>query len=237
MLTEEFKGFPYCGINMHEIIYFSSPGRAESSRLCLELSGISWKNTIVSWEEYMELKQQDELPWGLLPIIRTSQGTVAESAALLRYTGALAGLEPEDLFLRAKVDETLDLMRGGWGVFTPTFSIDKIEEKISARQKLFEEGEPMDMAMKQLSKMCSESKLGWIAGTQSMSIADVKAFTDTFMLFSGQFDGLDPSIIRKYPELLIFHEKISNIPEIKLYYSDIEDRKEHWVFQPGAFNN
>jgi hypothetical protein len=35
---------------MHEVIYFESPGYAEPTRLCLELSGQPWKNTVVDWK-------------------------------------------------------------------------------------------------------------------------------------------------------------------------------------------
>ena len=37
---------------MHEIIYFASPGFAESSRFCLEISGVEWKNTVVDWHVF-----------------------------------------------------------------------------------------------------------------------------------------------------------------------------------------
>lgn len=224
-------------MGMHEIIYFDSPGLAESSRLCLELSGISWKDTIVDNEAYLKLKNDGVLPYGLLPIIRTSQGIIAESAALLRYTGALAGLEPEDLFMRAKVDEILDVMRGWWEAFTPTFYIEDIEEKIISRRNLFEEGGKLDLGMNKLSSLYQNSASGWIANTEYMSIADIKSFTDVFMLFSGQFDGLDKSIILKYPFLISFHNKMSNVPEIKSYYSDMKDSNKHWVYLPKSFDN
>ena len=42
---------------MHEVIYFEAPGYAEPTRLCLELSGKPWKNTIVDWDGYQKLKE------------------------------------------------------------------------------------------------------------------------------------------------------------------------------------
>ena len=53
---------------MHEIVYFNTPGFAEVSRFCLEMSGLQWKNTIVDWDGYLKMKEQGELPWGFLPI-------------------------------------------------------------------------------------------------------------------------------------------------------------------------
>tara|TARA_B100000767_G_scaffold273379_1_gene303305 strand:+ start:3907 stop:4590 length:684 start_codon:yes stop_codon:yes gene_type:complete len=218
---------------MHEVIYFDTPGFAEVSRFCLGMSGLEWKNTIVDWDGYLELKNKGELPWGFLPIIRTPEGTIAESNALLRYTGALAGLEPKDLYTRAKVDELVEVINGWRTAFTPTFSIEDLDEKIAAREALFVEGGKMDLAMKAISEVFEQSTTGWLANTESMSIADVKGFIDTFMLFSGQFDGITAGMLANYPSLIAFHEKMSNEPLVKNYYKDANE--ERWVFRPNAF--
>lgn len=220
---------------MHEVIYFDTPGFAEVSRFCLGISGLEWKNTVVDWDGYIELKNQGELPWGFLPIIRTPEGTIAESNALLRYTGALAGLEPKDLYTRAKVDELVEVINGWRGAFTPTFSIEDLDEKIAARQALFAEDGKMDRALKAISKVFEQSSTGWLASTESMSIADVKGFMDTFMMFSGQFDGITADMLANYPSLLAFHEKMSNEPLVKNYYENTDEAR--WVFLPGAFSD
>ena len=181
------------------------------------------------------MKNKGELPWGYLPIIRTPQGIVAESNALLRYTGALAGLEPKDLYTRAKVDELVEVINGWRTYFTPTFSIEDLDEKIVARQALFAEGGKMDLAMKAISEIFEQSSTGWLANTESMSIADVKGFIDTFMLFSGEFDGITTDMLAKYPSLLAFHEKMSNNPLVKNYYQDADEAR--WVFLPNAFED
>ena len=103
---------------MHELIYFESPGYAEPTRLCLELSGLPWKNTTVEWDGYQELKNNGELPWGYLPVLKTPSGTIAESGALMRYAASIAGLEPEDLYMRGKVDEIIELING-WRCILP----------------------------------------------------------------------------------------------------------------------
>ena len=220
---------------MHEVVYFDSPGFAEVSRFCLDISGLEWKNTVVDWDGYLELKNKGELPWGYLPIIRTPQGTIAESNALLRYTGALAGMEPKDLYVRAKVDELVEVINGWRSAFIPTFSIDDLDEKIAARQALFAEGGKMDQAMRAMSKIFEQSTTGWLANTESMSIADVKGFMDTFMMFSGQFDGITADMLAHYPSLLAFHEKMSNEPLVKNYYEDANEAR--WVFRPNAFED
>ncbi|MCH1540724.1 MAG: glutathione S-transferase [Candidatus Poseidonia sp.] len=220
---------------MHEVVYFDSPGFAEVSRFCLELSGLEWKNTVVNWDGYLQLKETGELPWGLLPIIRSPKGIIAESNALLRYTGALAGIEPTDIYMRAKVDELVEVINGWRGHFTPTFAIDDLDDKIAARQAMFADGGSMNKALKAISSVFENSTTGWLAGTESMTIADVKAFMDTFMMFSGQFDGITADMLANYPSLLAFHEKMSNEPRVKAYYSNADEKR--WVFRPGAFES
>ncbi len=220
---------------MHELIYFESPGYAEPTRLCLELSGLPWKNTTVEWDGYQELKNNGELPWGYLPVLKTPSGTIAESGALMRYAASIAGLEPEDLYMRGKVDEIIELING-WRVhFTPTFYIEDIDEKAAARKALFAEGGKIDLGLKDLESLIASSTTGWVANTENISLADVKAFLNIFMMFSGQFDGIDASMIQPYPALLEYHNHVANEPRIKSYYD--KDDELRWVFKPGAFDN
>ncbi len=219
---------------MHELIYFNSPGYAEPTRFCLEISELPWKNTTVDWEGYQALKQSGELPWGFLPVLKTPQGTIAESNALMRYAAAVAGLEPEDLFVRGKVDEIIELIQGWRTDFTPTFRIEDLEERIAARKALFVEGTKLDLGLKDLESLYNKSTTGWLADTEDMTLADVKAFLNIFMMFSGQFDGIDVAMAQAYPTLLKYHEKVANDPRVKAYY-DRED-EYRWVFKPGAFD-
>ncbi|MEJ6563439.1 MAG: glutathione S-transferase family protein [Euryarchaeota archaeon] len=218
---------------MHELIYFDSPGYAEPIRFCLEISQVPWKNTTVDWDGYLALKNNDELPWGFLPILKTPQGTLAESNALVRYAAAVAGLEPEDLFVRGKVDELIELMNGWRADFTPTFYIDDLDEKIAARKALFAEDGKVHLGLLDLEKIYTSSATGWLAGTEDMTLADVKAFMNVFMMFSGQFDGIDATMLQSYPGLLEFHDFVANDERVKAYY-DYEDELR-WVYRPGAF--
>ena len=67
-----------------------------------------------------------------------------------------------------------------------------------------------------------------------MTLADVKAFLNTFMMFSGQFDGIDAGMVQAYPVLLKYHDFVANDPRVKAYY-DREDEMR-WVYKPGAFS-
>ena len=119
--------------------------------------------------------------------------------------------------------------------FIPTFAIEDLDEKIAARELMFVEGGKMDTSLKAISKIFEQSNTGWLANTEDMTIADIKGFMDTFMMFSGQFDGVVPKMLLHYPVLLKFHEKMSNDERVKNYY-DNED-ESRWVFRPGAFDD
>jgi hypothetical protein len=147
----------------------------------------------------------------------------------------LAGLDSDDLYTQGKINEIIDVIDGWRTSFTPTFSIDDLDEKIAARKALFEPGAKIDAGLKDIETLFGNSATGWIAGTKDVSLADVKAFLNTFMMFSGQFDGIEKAMIQPYPLLLEYHQKMANHPVIKAYY-DRED-EYRWVFKPDAFSS
>jgi hypothetical protein len=69
-----------------------------------------------------------------------------------------------------------------------------------------------------------------------MSIADLKLFTGLFGLFSGNYDGIDASVISEYPGLIGYHEKVATEPRIKAHYADVKAEDIRWTFLPGAFD-
>ena len=88
-----------------------------------------------------------------------------------------------------------------------------------------------------LERKISQSKTGWAADTDDMSIADLKLFTELFALFSGNYDGIEASVICDYPQLLKYHEKVANEPRIRAHYAAVSPDDIRWTFLPGAFAN
>ena len=70
---------------MNRLVYFAVPGRAEACRIALSLSGIEWEDIEVNGVEFNKMKTEGKLPWGMLPVLQTPKGTIAESSAILRY--------------------------------------------------------------------------------------------------------------------------------------------------------
>ena len=183
------------------------------------------------------MKENGELPWNMLPVLQTDNGTIAESSAILRYAGKYAGLVPEDPYHAAKVDEFIDGMGPLARGLDTTWGIEDYDERINLRQQLFEPGGICANSLQMYDEKLGDSKSGWAADTENMSIADLKLFTEVFALFSGNYDGIEKSVIMGYPNLLKYHDRVSNDSRIKQHYSKISPEDIRWTFLPGAFEN
>ena len=221
---------------MLRLVYFPTPGRAEAIRIALSLSGEEWEDVTVDGVEYSKMRDNGDLPWDMLPILQTPEGTIAESSSILRFVGHLSGFIPEKPFQRAKADEFIDAMGPLSKALDSTFGISDLDERIRIRKEVFGPEGDGTKNLVLLEKKISESKTGWAAGTDQISIADLKLFTGLFGLFSGNYDGMDASIISKYPGLIKYHDKVANEPRIRQYYEKVDSEDIRWTFLPGAFN-
>lgn len=221
---------------MLRLVYFPTPGRAEAIRIALSLSGEEWEDVTVDGVEYSKMRDNGDLPWDMLPILQTPEGTIAESSSILRFVGHLSGFIPEKPFQIAKADEFIDAMGPLSKALDSTFGISDVDERIRIRKEVFGPEGDGTKNLVLLEKKIGVSKTGWAAGTDEISIADLKLFTGLFGLFSGNYDGMDASIISKYPGLIKYHDKVANEPRIKQYYEKVDSKDIRWTFLPGAFN-
>ena len=219
----------------YQLYYFPIPGRAEGVRVALSLTDLIWKDNEIMGEKFAQMKKDGQLPWGMVPILQTPFGTLAESTAILRYIGDIAGLTPSDPFQAAKVDEFLDGMEPFSRVLSGTFSMDDVDERTKARQAVFNEDGEGTKSLKLLQTKIAESTTGWVANTDHLSIADIRVFCGVFGLFSGNYDGLDKSILAGYPGLLEYHDRVANEPRIAEHYAKIAEGSLRWTYQPNAF--
>lgn len=221
---------------MLRLVYFPSPGRAEAIRVALSLSGSEWEDVAIDGARFRAMKERGELPWGMVPVLQTPDGTIAESSAILRFAGRLAGLVPEDSYQCAKADEFIDGMEPLSKALDSTFGISSVDERIRLRKEVFGPSGKGTRNLILLEGKVAESETGWAAGTDEMSIADLKLFTGLFGLFSGNYDGIDASVISEYPGLIGYHEKVATEPRIKAHYADVKAEDIRWTFLPGAFD-
>ena len=122
------------------------------------------------------------------------------------------------------------------GLLDDTYRISDVEERIQIRKKLFSPDGRGTRSLAMLERKISESTTGWAAGTDEMSIADLKLFVELFGLFSGNYDGLDSSMISGYTNLLNYHQKVANEPRIMGHYAGIDPDGIRWTYLPNAFD-
>ena len=221
---------------MNRLVYFPVPGRAEASRVALALSNVEWEDIEVDGEKFAMMRSNGELPWDMLPVLQTSNGTIAESSAILRFAGQYSGLVPSDSYQAAKADEFIDGMGPLARALDTTFGISDVNERVQLRKALFESEGEGTKNLQMYEKKIGESPTGWAAGTDEMSIADLKLFTELFALFSGNYDGIEVPVIKSYPNLLKYHSKVANEKRIKEHYSRVSKDDIRWTFLPGAFD-
>ena len=221
----------------YQLFYWPIPGRAEAARVALSLANLDWEDVLLDSELYASMKNNGELPWGMVPLLKTPEGGLAESIAILRYVGHMCNLTPESAFMAAKVDEFIDGISPHFSILEGTFGIDDINERTKAREALFLPDAKGTKGLKLLEKKIQESPTSWIAGTKEMSIADLMVFTYTFGLFSGNFDGVYASVLSDYQVLLEYHDVMANEPRIKAHYAELSAGSLCWTYQPGAFTN
>ena len=219
----------------YQLFYWPIPGRAEATRVALSLANLSWEDVPLDREQYSRMRYDDVLPWGMVPLLRTPDGDLAESVAMLRYVGHQCGLMPDRPFMAAKVDEFIDGISPYLSILDGTFDLPDVEARTQARKALFLPGGKGTVGLRMLEKKLLESTTSWIAGTKNMSIADLMVFTYAFGLFSGNFDGIQSSVLSDYPALLAYHDHMANEPRILAHYANLPEGSLRWTYQPGAF--
>ena len=220
----------------YQLFYWPIPGRAEASRVALSLANMDWEDVPLNGELFASMKRNGDLPWGMVPLLKTPEGGLAESVAILRYLGHRCNLIPGNAFMAGKVDEFIDGISPHFSMLEGTFGIDDIEERTKAREALFLPDAKGTNGLKLLEKKIQESQTSWIAGTEEMSIADLMVFTYAFGLFSGNFDGVSASVLVDYPVLLDYHDVVANDPRIQDHYAELPEGSLRWTYQPGAFS-
>ena len=88
-----------------------------------------------------------------------------------------------------------------FSILEGTFGIEDVEKSQSKRGTI-SSGSKRATYYETTRKRLIESSTQWIAGTDEMSIADLMVFTYAFGLFSGNFDGVNASVLSDYPTLL-----------------------------------
>lgn len=177
-----------------KITYFHAKGRAEASRLALAIGGINFEDERIKGEEFGKRKAAGDLLFGSLPMMTVDGKQYAQSDAMLRYCGSIAGLYPKDPIDALKVDMVVG------GLEDATIAIFKDSSK-EARTKFVEEG--IDRYFAPIEKLYSETKTTgpYLLGDK-MTIADLKLYVSSETLKAGFINHVPTDVLQKFDHLM-----------------------------------
>lgn len=117
------------------LTYFDAKGVAQVTRLAFQWAGIAFKDRRVSGAEWLELKAST--PFGQLPMLELNGAQrFAQSHAIARYVGKLAGLVPDAPEECLGVDALLDSVKDVHAKLGPTYSEPDEAKKKSMREHI-----------------------------------------------------------------------------------------------------
>jgi glutathione S-transferase len=209
---------------MHTIVnlrlhYFPFPGRAGAIRDTLHIGGVAFEDVHIPPEKFHELKATDELPFGALPVleVETAAGKmrVAQSNAILRFAGRLAGLYPMDDAVQAlKVDEALDLGEEINDLLGPSLHEQDTERKMAMRKVLAEETLPRWLGYFE-RLLVANGGTGFIVG-DSLSVADLKLYWICDFLTNGSLDGIPTTLLDNFKTVIDWYKNIAAVRKSRL---------------------
>lgn len=198
-----------------KLTYFDfDGGRGETPRLALSIGGVPFEDHRLKPGEWPTLKPST--PYGGLPVLEVDGQTLAQSGAVARYVGRLAGLYPEDALQAAFCDEILDAVEEIGGKFGPSMSVKDEAEKKRLREELTEG--PLTRYLKALAQRL-EARGGSFFADGRLTVADLRFFVWMRHLRSGRLDYVPTDLAERIAPALVSHfERVQNDAGVKAYY-------------------
>jgi glutathione S-transferase len=189
-------------------------GRGEPARIALSIGGVVFEDDRVPLAEWE--RRKPDTPFGALPLLEVDGQIVAQSNAINRYVGKLAGLYPSDPWEAALCDEIMEAVEDIICELVATFGLPE-EQKKTQRQALAEGALPFYLIRLQRRL---EAHGGQYFVADRLSVADLKVFALMQNLKSGVLDHLPTDIPDHVaPKLIEHYERVKNDPGVKAYYA------------------
>jgi prostaglandin-H2 D-isomerase / glutathione transferase len=195
------------------LYYFDFPfWRAETSRLALHLGGIPFEDVRLGRDAFREMKSAGRFPFGQVPVLEVDGRMLAQSGAIARYCGELAGLYPADRFQAAKVDEAFGAASDITGWVGRSMRVSDPEEKAALRAELA--GEVLPHWLGLLERLLSDNGTGFFV-SEELTVADLAIWRLMGWLSGGVLDGIPTGIMETFPLLKEHHQRIGGIEKVR----------------------
>ena len=209
-----------------ELFYFDIPGKGEAIRLHNAFAGLPLKDTRITRDQFLAMKECGNLPYGQVPLLAVDgKHYIAQSAAIMRYLGKLSGLYPSDPIKAALVDSIMDEENDLFAALTCSryrdrFGFDCLDDLTVAKVRAKLNDNILPKHLKFFQDLLSKSSTGWLADTENPTIADFIVVPRMQWLAGGHNDGISLSILDdNAPAVNALIDKMMNLDAIKLYYA------------------
>jgi glutathione S-transferase len=197
------------------LVYFDfDGGRGEAARLAMHLGGIAFEDRRIAGKDWPALR--DSTPFQAMPVLEVDGRKIAQSNAINRYVGRLAGLYPKDDMPAALADEVMDAVEDISTRIGNTMALDG-EAKKTAREALATGAIPR--FLQQLEARLKAGGGEWFVENR-LTVADLKCYLWVRWLKSGVLDHIPADIVDRHAPLLARHmERVQSHPKIAAYYA------------------
>jgi len=198
-----------------KLTYFDlDGGRAEAARIALTWGKVPFEDNRLPFPVFNA--QQTTFPFHTVPVLQVDDATIAQSNAINRFVGKLAGLYPDDALQAAYCDEVLDAIEDISSKVVATFGLDE-DAKKAAREKLAQGR--LGVFVETFGQKLVASGGEYFADGR-LTMADLRIFVWLRYLKSGQLDHISPDILaQRAPNLIAYTERMAKHPAIVEYYN------------------
>eukprot|EP01095_Lingulamoeba_sp_RSL-Kostka_P010020 TRINITY_DN351_c0_g1_i3.p1 TRINITY_DN351_c0_g1~~TRINITY_DN351_c0_g1_i3.p1 ORF type:complete len:217 (-),score=89.16 TRINITY_DN351_c0_g1_i3:190-840(-) len=211
-----------------QIVYFPARGRAEISRLVLEIAGAEYENVNLDYEKLGALKQTGELAYGQVPLLRDGDFSLVQSIAIARYLARKHDLYGADIKEGAQIDSIID---GANDVTNKLIPLIFPKPDLQGLADLKATGFPKFIANFENILSKNNNGDGWFVGN-AISLADIAIF----LLLEGA-DSLSFDL-QPYPKLAAFRSRFESHEKVAAYISSDRRYPARQAFElPEPSNN
>lgn len=177
-------------------------------------------------DEFLALKPS--LPYGSVPVLTVDGFEYAQSAAILRYCGRLAGLYPPDPVEAVRVDEVVDtIVDFVAGLEKVGVETDPDDDETIVQMNLLKfvnEGVPKFLGgLDKRLQVFGEGS--WAVGDQ-MTIGDLAIYVCMLNIAAGAFDHMTMRPMQAYKRIVKSFEMVKAHPKVASWNADIARRVE-----------
>ncbi|CAD5215217.1 unnamed protein product [Bursaphelenchus xylophilus] len=197
---------------IYKLIYFDARGICESIRLMFIYSNISFIDKRITLNEWMRLKETTE--FGKLPILEVNGKRLSQCLAISRYLANKFGIAGVDQWEIAKLDEISEFHREVVHEMSPYFYVLGGYRKGNVDQLRRDVFLPaVERHLPTYVKLLKKSKSGFFGKKVSWIDFTISEFLYTIKTYEGR-------ILRKFPQLVRFLDRVYHLPEIRAYLKE-----------------